>query len=129
MASGDRHPAWFPEIIEALRADWPPEMSWAEFVTVRDLEEMLREIRNSRNVQPVKTLTLRPCCNEPLVQGAGGVSVRATILALNRFDIASANEVKFLEKTWVKHRLETGIGLNGKPPHSSATRSTAGGGG
>lgn len=129
MPSGDRQRTWFPEMIEALRADWRPEMSWAELVALRDhLDDMLREIRNSRNLQPVTTLTLCPCCNEPLVQGAGGVSVRATILALNRFGIASANEVKFLEKTWVKHRRETGIDLNGKPPHRSATHSTAGGG-
>lgn len=129
MASGDRQRTWFPEMIEALRADWRPEMSWPEFVALRDhLDDMLRKIRNSRNLQPVTTSMLCPCCNEPLVQGAGGVSVRATILALNRFGIASANEVKFLEKTWVKYRRETGIDLNGKPAHRSATHSTAMGG-
>jgi hypothetical protein len=129
MASGDRQRTWFPEMIEALRADWRPEMSWAEIVALRDhLDDMLKEIRNSRNLQPVTTSTLCPCCNEPLVQGAGGVSVRATILALNRFDIASANEVQILEKTWAKHRRATGVDLNGKPPHSRAMHSTAGSG-
>jgi hypothetical protein len=44
--------------------------------------------------------------------------VRATILALNRFGIAPANEVKFLEKTWTKHRRETGIDRKVKPPHN-----------
>ena len=129
MASGDRQRTWFPEMIEALRADWRPQMPWAEIVALRDhLDDMLREIRNSRNLQPVTTSMLCPCCNEPLVQGAGGVSVRAAILALNRSGIASANEVKLLEKAWVKYRRETGIDLNGKPPHSTATHSTAGGG-
>jgi hypothetical protein len=60
-----------------------------------------------------------------MIQGAGGVSVRATILALNRFGIAPANEVKFLEKTWNKHRREAGIDLNGKPPHNRAMHATA----
>ena len=60
-----------------------------------------------------------------MVQGAGGVSVRATILALNRFGIATANEVKFLEKTWNKHRREAGVDLNGKPPHNRANHATA----
>ena len=126
MASGDRQRTWFPEMVEVLRAGWRPEMSWAEIIALRDqLDNMLKGIRNSRNLQPVTTSTLCPCCNEPMVQGAGGVSVRATILALNRFGIAPANEVKFLEKTWTKHRRETGIDLNGKPPHSRAMHATA----
>jgi hypothetical protein len=54
--------------------------------------------------------------------------VRATILALNRFGIALANEVKFLEKAWNKHRRKTGIDLNGKPPHDRAMHATAKGG-
>jgi len=123
MASGDRQRTWFPEMIEVLRADWRPEMAWAEIIGLRDqLDNMLKAIRKSRNLQPVTTSTLCPCCNEPMVQGAAGVSVRATILALNRFGIAPANEVKFLEKTWNKHRRETGIDLNGKPRHNSVVQ-------
>ena len=121
MPSVDRQRTWFPEMVEVLRADWRPEMSWAEIIALRDqLDKMLTGIRHSRDLQPVTTSTLCPCCNEPMVQGAGGVSVRATILALNRFGIASADEVKLLEKTWSKHRRETGIDLNGKTPHHSA---------
>ena len=126
MASGDRQRTWFPEMIEALRANWRPEMSWAQIIALRDqLNDMLKGIRISRNLQPVTTSTLCPCCNEPLVQGAGGVSVRAIILALNRFGIAPANEVNLLEKTWAKHRRETGVDLNGKPKHTKAMHPTA----
>ena len=126
MASGDRQRTWFPEMVAALRADWRLEMSWAEIIALRDrLDDMLKGIRISRNLQPVTTATLCPCCNAPMVQGAGGVSVRATILALSRFDIAPANEVKFLEKTWNKHRRETGIDLNGKPPHNFSSSGRA----
>jgi hypothetical protein len=110
-------------MVEILRPDWRPEMSWAEIIGLRDqLDAMLKGIRKSRNLQPVTTSTLCPCCNEPMVQGVGGVSVRATILALNRFGIAPANEVKSLEKTWNKHRRQTGVDLNGKPPHKRAMR-------
>jgi hypothetical protein len=110
-------------MIEALRADWRPEMSWAEVVALRDhLDGMLKEIRKSRNIQPVTTSTLCPCCNKLMTQGAGGVSVRATILALNRFGIASTNEVNLLEKAWNKHRRDAGIDLNGKPPHNFIPR-------
>ena len=126
MASGDRQRTWFPEMVEVLRADWRPEMSWAELIGLRDqLDAMLKGIRKSRNLEPVTTSTLCPCCNEPMVQGAGGVSVRATILALDRFGIAPENKVKSLEKTWNKHRRETGVDLNGKPPHNRVMHAAA----
>ena len=101
MASGDRQRTWFPEMVEVLRSDWRPEMSWAEIIALRDqLDNMLNGIRSSRNLQPVTVSTMCPCCNEPMVQGTTGVSVRATILALSRFNVAPADEVKLLEKTW-----------------------------
>ena len=51
MASGDRQRTWFPEMVEVLRADWRPEMSWAEIIALRDqLDKMLKGIRNSRNL-------------------------------------------------------------------------------
>ena len=126
MASGDRQRTWFPEMVEVLRADWRPDMSWAEIIGLGDqLDAMLMGIRKSRNLEPVTTSTLCPCCNEPMVQGAGGVSVRATILALDRFGIAPANKVKSLEKTWNKHRRETGVDLNGKPPHNRVMHAAA----
>ena len=129
MASGDRQRTWFPEMVELLRAEWRPDMSWAEIIALRDqLDHMLNGIWDSRHLLPVTTLTLCPCCNEPIVQGSGGVSVRATILALNRFGIASADEVKLLEKTWAKHRRETGIDLNGKLPDSGSRHATIRGG-
>ena len=61
MASGDRQRTWFPEMVEVLRADWRPEMSWAEIIALRDqLDNMLKGIRNSRNHQPVTTSTALP---------------------------------------------------------------------
>lgn len=121
MASGDRQRTWFPEMVEVLRTDWRPEMSWVEMITLRDqLEDVLTRIRKSRNLPPVTTSMRCPCCKEPMVQGAGGVSVRATILALNRFGIAPASVVKSLENAWNKHRRKTGIDLNGKLPRNGS---------
>lgn len=121
MASGNRQRTWFPEMIELLRANWRPDMSWVEIIALRDqLDDILKGIRKFRNLQPVTTTTLCPCCNKPMIQGTGGVSVRATILALNRFGIASANEVELVEKAWNKYRRETEIDLNGKPLHNKS---------
>lgn len=117
MASGDRQRTWFPEMIDVLRAAWHPEISLVTIIALRDqLDDMLMGIRKSRNLLPVTTSKRCPRCNKPMVQGGGSVSVRATILALNRFGIAPMEDTKLLEKTWNKHRRETGVDKNGKRP-------------
>ena len=42
------------------------------------------------------------------------VSVRAMILALGRFDIASEIQTKKLERGWAKYRKQEGLDLYGK---------------
>src|SRR5262245_38207055 len=43
------------------------------------------------------------------------VSVRVLILALGRFGLVAAAQVKSLEKRWAKHRKENNLDRNGKP--------------
>ena len=107
-------------MVDVLRAEWRPKMSWGEIIALRDqVYDMLTDIRQSRNIQPVTTSKLCPCCDKPMVLGASGVSVRAMIFSLKRFGIADEADVKLLEKGWNKHRRETGLDLNGKAPHNN----------
>ncbi len=117
MASGDRQRTWFPEMVELLRAEWRPELSWDELIALRDrVDGMMKEIRRSRNLKPVISKTLCSCCGKPLQQGGGHVSVRAMILAVKRFGIAPQEEVKVVERGWNKHRRKTGLDLYGRLP-------------
>ena len=43
------------------------------------------------------------------------MSVRAMILSFLRFEIAPAEPVYALEKSWARHRKQNGLDLNGKP--------------
>ncbi len=120
MASGDRQRTWFPEMIEILRAEWRPDLSSGELIALRDrLDETLQDIRQSRDLQPVKCSTRCSCCGKRLVQGGGSVSVRAAILAVQRFGIAPSEEVRPVERAWARYRKETGADLYGKPPHGA----------
>lgn len=113
MASGDASRTWFSEMIETLRQEWNSEMSWEQVFTLRDrLDVMLQEIRTSRNVRPPSMWC--PVCDQRTQQAPPSVSVRATILALGRFGIVAAAEVKSLEKRWAKHRKENSLDRNGK---------------
>jgi len=42
------------------------------------------------------------------------VSVRALILALARFEIASKDETRAMEKVWAAYRKQHGLGIEGK---------------
>ena len=113
MASGDAGRTWFSEMVETLRHEWNSEMSWEQVFTLRDrLDAMLQEIRTSRSIRPPTMWC--PVCNQRTQQASPSVSVRATILALGRFGIVAAAEVKSLEKRWAKHRKENSLDRNGK---------------
>jgi hypothetical protein len=122
MAAGDASRTWFSEMVETLRQEWKPEMAWEQVIALRNrLDSMLNEIRLSRGIRPPTMWC--PVCNQRTQQAAPSVSVRALILALGRFDIVGAAEVKSLEKRWAKHRKENSLDRNGKPNLTGSTDS------
>jgi hypothetical protein len=53
MAAGDAQPAWLPEMIERLRSQWHPGMSFDALVELRDeLDATLQRIRAERTFVP-----------------------------------------------------------------------------
>jgi hypothetical protein len=122
MPKGDASRTWFSEMIETLRQEWKPEMAWGQVIALRDrLDAMLKEIRFSRGIRPPTMWC--PVCNQHTQQAPPNVSVRALILALGRFGIIAAVQVKSLEKLWAKHCRENGLDRNGKPKQSVSTGS------
>jgi hypothetical protein len=121
MAAGDASRTWFCEMIEALRQAWKSEMAWEQVIALRDrLDAMLKEIRFSRGIRSPTMWC--PVCNQRTQQAEPSVSVRALILALGRFGVVTAAEVKSLEKRWAKHRKENDLDRNGKPDPALSTR-------
>ena len=123
MASGDASRTWFSEMVETLRQEWKSELSWEQVFALRDrLDATLQEVRTSRGIQPPTMWC--PVCKTRTRQAPSSVSVRATILALGRFGIVAAAEMKSLEKRWAKHRKENSLDRNGKSIQAVITRST-----
>lgn len=82
-------------------------------ISLRDeLDEMLQCIRAGRNIR-TPIITCRKC-------GMTGpaapphVSVRALILALSRFEIASKDKTRVLEKEWATYRKNGRLTAAGK---------------
>jgi hypothetical protein len=103
----------FPEMVARLRAEWHEGMSIPALISLRDeLGETLHRIRAGRNIQ-TPIITCRKCgmtghAAEPRV------SVRALILALARFEIASKDETRALEKDWAAYRKQHRLDIEGR---------------
>jgi hypothetical protein len=113
MPSGDAQRTWFPEMIVRLRAEWHAGLSMPALIGLRDeLDGALQRIRAGRNIQtPIIT------CSKCGLTGPAAkphVSVRALILALARFEIASKDQTQVLEKEWAAYRKQHQLDVEGK---------------
>lgn len=113
MPSGDPQRTWFPEMIVRLRVGWQPGMSMPALINLRDeQDEMLRRIRTGRSIK-TPVISCRRCgFTGPAAEPH--VSVRALILALARFGIASREHTRALEKAWATYRKEHQLDPEGK---------------
>ena len=113
MAAGDAQRVWFAEMIEHLRSQWHQGMPFEAIVELRDdLDAMLQRIRCEGHISsPVFRCRQ---CGHTGPGAAPHVSVRALILALNRFGIAPAEPTWALEKAWAAHRKRNSLDLYGK---------------
>jgi hypothetical protein len=113
LPAGDAHRVWFPEMLAALRSQWNPGMSLAGLIELRtSVDGILRQIRHERHILPPVIRCRR--CGRTGQAAEPKVSVRATILALARFDIASPTVTKKMEKEWAKYRVQNGLDLYGQ---------------
>jgi hypothetical protein len=113
MPSGDAQRTWFPEMVVWLRSTWHEGVSMSTLISLRDEQDgMLQRIRTGRSIQ-TPIITCRRC-------GTTGraaephVSVRALILALSRFGIASKDQTRALEKAWAEYRKQHRLDIEGK---------------
>ena len=119
MAAGDAHRVWFQDMVAHLRLRWREDLSMEALLELCDeLDDMLGHIRSTRQIaNPI--FTCRTCGH----RGRGAdphVSVRATILALARFGIATRESARAREKAWAAYRKARGLDLYG---HADTTAS------
>ena len=113
MPSGDPQRTWFPEMVVRLRFKWHEGVSMPVLIGLRDeLDGMLQRIRTGRNIQtPIITCSR---CGTTGRAAEPHVSVRALILALARFGIASKDQTRALEKAWAEYRKQNRLDIEGK---------------
>ena len=103
MPSGDPQRQWFPEMIEMLRQEWHPDLSWAELTLLAGrLDSRLQGIRRERKIRP--PMFRCPACGAHKRSAFGRISVNATILAAGRFGACAQAEAKRLSRRWITYR-------------------------
>lgn len=113
MADGDEQRVWFPEMVDELRDHWRADLSLDALLALRDaMDRMLQQIRAARYIRP--PMERCPHCGR-IGEGEGlHVTVRAMILAFLRFEIAPAEPVYALEKSWARYRKQNQLDPYGK---------------
>ena len=88
-------------------------MSMPALINLRDeLDGMLHRIRAGRKIQ-TPIITCRRCGRKGHA-AEPRVSVRALILALARFEVASRDQTRALEKEWAAYRKQHRLDIEGK---------------
>ena len=113
MPAGDSQRVWFPEMVARLEREWGEAMSLAALIGLRDgLDSMLQQIRSERHIS--SPLFTCPKCGRRGPMPVPRVSVKAMILALSRFGIATPTKIETLEREWAKYRDQEGLDLYGR---------------
>ncbi len=122
MAAGDGNRVWFPEMIETLRSQWNVAMPFPVLIELCNiLDGMLQRRRPRGPILPPGSRC--PECGRIVgseSQQRHRISVRATILSLGRFGIASTEVTKRTEKEWARYRAENRLDLYGRRATSTA---------
>jgi len=121
MPAGDAQRTWFPEMVAVVRCDWERSMSMVKLIELRDrLDSMLQSVRSERGILP--PVMMCPSCGSTGHAASPKVSVRALILSLARFGIASAEDVRGLEKSWNRYRGQEQLDMYGQEAGRITTR-------
>src|SRR6266566_7820102 len=122
VAAGDGNRVWFPEMIETLRSRWNAAMPFPVLIELCNIVDGMFQRRQPRG--PILPPGSRcPECGRIVgleSQQRHSISVRATILSLGRFGIASPEVTRRTEKEWAKYRAENRLDPYGRSIASTA---------
>ena len=115
MASGDAQRAWFPEMLNELRAGWSRDMTWENLaVLCQHLTAERHKIRKARGIKPPRT-SCKKCGGQMVLPP---LSIRSALFALRKIDAIDEAEFKSLDREWGKYRKANGLDAYGNRPES-----------
>jgi hypothetical protein len=112
MPSGDAQRAWFPEMLEELASFWGDGPDWDAVIEFCERMTNLRsDIRSQRGISgPMMTCR---SCGKKHAMTLPQISPRSLLFALKKIDIIDDDELKRLDKSWMRYRKAANLDANG----------------
>jgi len=83
-------------------------MSWDELADFcARMTDIRKRIREERGIQPPKTRC--PKCGKVSRSDISGISIRSALFALRNKGVVTDDELKRLDKSWMKHKKKNGL--------------------
>ncbi|QDV47274.1 hypothetical protein Enr13x_71830 [Stieleria neptunia] len=112
MPSGDAQRAWFPEMLAELERFWSNNPNWSEVITFCERMTSLRsDIRDQRDIRS-PMMTCRSCGKKHAMT-LPPISPRSLLFALQKIDAIADEELKRLDKEWMRYRKTENLDARG----------------
>ena len=120
MPSGERSQIWYPSVVDVMRREWRPALSWDQLIELRDKLQL--ELDRHQKLHGIVRATFRcPDCGAVGSGAQPSISVRAMLIALRRFDIESDEQSIARERAWKRHRAKQHLDIYGRTLTTTAT--------
>ena len=111
MASGDTFRTWFPEMVEALKAEWSSDMPWPDVIALcARMTEMRARIRDERGIVGPRC----PCGQCDGRMEPTPITVRSALFALKKARVIDGEELATLDKAWQKYQRKNRLTGSGQ---------------
>lgn len=112
MPRGDAQRAWFPEMLSELERFWGNDPDWDETICFCERMTSLRaDIHEERGIRP-PMITCRSCGKKHAAT-LPPISPRSLLFALQKIDAIGDEELKRLDKEWMRYRKRNNLDAKG----------------
>ena len=112
MPPGDAQRAWFPEMLSELERFWCNDPDWSDVIEFCERMTSLRsEIRARRGIRS-PMMTCRSCGKKHAMT-MPPISPRSLLYALKKIDVIDDDELKRLDKEWMRYRKSENLDSRG----------------
>ncbi|TWU05542.1 hypothetical protein [Stieleria varia] len=112
MPSGDAQRAWFPEMLTELDRFWANDPAWSEVIAFCERMTSLRtDIRDQRDIRSPMMMCLS--CGVKHAMTLLPISPRSLLFALKKIDAITDEELKRLDKEWMRYRKAENLDSRG----------------
>jgi hypothetical protein len=123
MPAGDAQRAWFPDMLSELEGFWGNQPGWEDVICFCEIMTSLRtKIREQRGIRPLM-MRCRSCGGKHAAT-IPPISPRSLLFALQKIEAIDDQELKRLDKEWMRFRKTENLDARGYPKAEDSVPNT-----